>query len=174
MADTPLTPEEYAAQYRADQEGSTPSPGLDHLPEPDQEQDAVKDQTPALATVAPQFDQDTPEGVDQDSLPEFKDLRRMLPAQRIKAQADMAKLATDLPDKFREVDQDGQVNLNLDMADLTSEDLDGLVNMAETAQDIVLNGAKDRNAMEDWLLKQDSPMEAVMYAFTQYQARLGN
>lgn len=163
MPDMSLTPEQYAAQYHAGQTSTS-----------DVEQDAVKDSMPALASVAPQFDPDAPEGVDVDSLPAFKDLRRMLPAQRIKAQARMAKLATDLPAKFRDGLEDGQVTLDLDLSTLTSEDLDGLATMAETAQEIVLDAAQDRAAMEAWLVDQDSPMEAVMYAFTQYQTTLGN
>lgn len=161
-----LTPEQYAAQYAA----------TVAAPE-DTSAAAVKDQEPVLADVAPQFadaTSDAPEGVDGDSLPEFKDLRRMLPAQRIKAQADMGKLALTLPDKFRQLADDGEVSMELDLSNLAPEDLDSVANLVAQAQEIVLGGAKDRQAMEEWLLDQTSPVEAVMYAFSRYQERLGN
>ncbi|NEK06063.1 hypothetical protein GR239_36855, partial [Rhizobium leguminosarum] len=100
-------------------------------------------------------------------------LQRMLPAQRIKAQAELAKVATSLPAKF--LDQDGSgVSIDADVNSLTSEDLDAVADMVTKVQDIVLDAAVDREAMENWLLDQENPMDAVMFAFTKYQATLGN
>lgn len=159
----PLTPEEYAAQYHA----THPSTPQDSV-----EDTAIKDPEPVLATVAPQFAEEVT-GVDVDSLPAFKPFQRMLPAQRIKAQAELAKVATSLPVKF--LDQDGSgVSIDADINSLTSEDLDAVAGMVARVQDIVLDAAADREAMENWLLDQENPMDAVMFAFTKYQATLGN
>jgi len=162
QTDTPLTPEEYAAQFYA------ANPRVEDTPTPE----TAKDETPALASVAPQFD--SQDGVDLSTLPAFKDTRRMLPADRLRAQADMAKLAVSVPDKFRQAAEDGTVTMDLDLSDLTGADLDAIADMVSTAQDVVLGAAEDREAMTTWLVDQESPVEAVMAAFTRYQETLGN
>lgn len=161
-----LTPEEYAAQFYAANPKDDQT-GLDT---------AVKDPEAVLSPVSPQFEDpaDAPEGVDAASLPSFKDARRMLPADRLRAQAGMAKLAVSVPDKFRQAAEDGSVTLDLDLSDLTGEDLDAISEMVTMAQDTVLGAAEDRDAMTEWLVAQESPVEAVMYAFSRYQEALGN
>lgn len=77
------------------------APVAEPAPEPTEENKdtAVVDSRPVLEGVAPQFASadDEPEGVDMTTLPEFKDLRRMLPSERLKVQMSTAKVATGLP-----------------------------------------------------------------------------
>lgn len=136
------------------------------------------DSQPALAGVAPQFagqDQDV-EGVNADTMPEFRDMRRMLPAQRLAATMALGKVAATLPASLRDVaGEDGSVDLSAaDLASITPEDMDGLANLFQVIQDIILDNAKDRQAMEDWLMDQEDPLQAVMVAFSRYQEALGN
>lgn len=146
-------------------------------PEPEETGPAT-DPQPALSSVAPQFaSQDAePEGVDVDTMPEFRDMRRMLPAQRLAATMAMGKVAATLPASLRDAaSEDGTVDLSTaDLATITPEDMDGLANLFQVIQDTILDNAKDRQSMEDWLLDQEDPLQAVMSAFSRYQEALGN
>lgn len=165
----PLPPE-----YR--ESGRHAQPAADPQPEPSVE--PAVDPQPALSSVAPQFSsQDAePEGVNTDTMPEFRDMRRMLPAQRLAATMAMGKVAATLPASLRDVaGEDGSVDLSTaDLANITPEDMDGLANLFQVIQDTILDNAKDRQAMEDWLLDQEDPLQAVMVAFSRYQGALGN
>lgn len=133
--------------------------------------DAVIDPNPALAGVGPQYGaaDSEPEGVDMTTLPTFKDLRRMLPSERMKTQMATAKVAAALPAHLKNAEAGG-----LDFDSLTSDDLDALTNVIAAVESVVLDNATDREAMTEWLVTQDEPMNAVMAAFSQFTERLGN
>ena len=57
---------------------------------------------------------------------------------------------------------------------LTSDDLDALTNVIAAVEAVVLDNAADRDAMTEWLVTQDEPLNAVMAAFTTFTDRLGN
>lgn len=136
------------------------------------EQDTVKDEAPALAAVSPVFDVDTPEGVDVASLPGFKDMSRMLPAQRVRAQTRLAQLASSVPHSITRAEEGGAPGVAV--YDVSADDLDAVADMIEGIQTLVLENAEDQGAMEAWLIDQKDPLQAVMYAFSRYQAALGN
>lgn len=138
--------------------------------QPDQPQvEPVQDPQPVLTGLAPQFGgQEDTDGVDVDTMPPFRPLERMLPAQRVKLQMDMAKIAKALPANMAQ----GQTDLDMDQ--LTEADLDLLVNLFERIQENVLINARDRKAMETWLMDQTNSMGAIMYAFNRLVDTLGN
>lgn len=160
-------PHRYGGTHAAPEAASQPET------QPETQPEGVVDPSPALETVAAQYATNAPEGVDVETLPEFKDLRRMLPAQRVRAQMELAKLATDLPAELMAQAEDGGT-VSVDLQTLRAEDLDAVVNLMETAQGLVLDNAKDPEAMEAWLVDQQDPLQAVMYAFEKYQGSLGN
>lgn len=130
---------------------------------------AAEDSSPALAQVDPEFNPDDTTGLDVETFPGMRDLRRMLPAQRIKSQTDLAKVQDMLPESFTSQGFGQQ-----DVTSMSSEDLDKLAGLFEAIQETVLENAVDRDDMEAWLIDQDEPIKAVLYGFNQYQAALGN
>jgi hypothetical protein len=132
----------------------------------------VVDARPALEGVGPQFigTDAEPEGVDMTTLPEFKDMRRMLPSARLKVQMNTAKVATALPAHLKNAD----TSAGLDFDTMTADDLDALTNVIAAVEATVLDNAVDREAMTEWLLAQAEPLNAVMAAFTKFTDRLGN
>ena len=144
-------------------------------PEPEAEPEADKgvvDGRPALEGMGPQYGaaEAEPEGVDMTTLPEFKDLRRMLPSARLKVQMNTAKIATALPAHLKNADTSG----GLEFDSMTADDLDALTAVIASVEDTVLDNAADREAMTNWLLAQKDPLNAVMSAFTKFTDRLGN
>ena len=144
-------------------------------PEPEAEPEADKgvvDGRPALEGMGPQYGaaEAEPEGVDMSTLPEFKDLRRMLPSARLKVQMNTAKIATALPAHLKNADTKG----GLEFDSMTADDLDALTAVIASVEDTVLDNAADREAMTEWLLAQKDPLNAVMSAFTKFTDRLGN
>lgn len=142
-------------------------------PEPEPEADkGVVDGRPALEGMGPQYGaaEAEPEGVDMSTLPEFKDLRRMLPSARLKVQMNTAKIATALPAHLKNADTSG----GLEFDSMTADDLDALTAVIASVEDTVLDNAADREAMTEWLLAQKDPLNAVMSAFTKFTDRLGN
>ena len=130
------------------------------------------DDNPALAGVGPQYAaaDNEPQGVDMATMPEFQDMRRMLPSQRLKVQMNTAKVATALPSHLK--DADAKAGLSFD--DMTAEDLDALTNVIANVEAAVLDNAVDRDAMAEWLVNQDNSLNAVMAAFSKFTNRLGN
>lgn len=147
-------------------------PAPTEAPKADNEPEAVVDDRPALEGVGPEYGSaDTePEGVDMTTLPEFKDMRRMLPSARLKVQMNTAKVATALPSHLKDANTDG----GIDFDNMTADDLDALTNVIATVETTVLDNAADRDAMTDWLLAQSEPLNAVMAAFSKFTDRLGN
>lgn len=134
--------------------------------------EAVVDPNPALEGVGAQYAaaDAEPEGVDMTTLPEFKDMRRMLPSARLKIQMSTAKVAAALPAHLKNAD----TSAGLDFDNMTADDLDALTNVIATVEATVLDNAADREAMTEWLVAQDEPLNAVMAAFTKFTDRLGN
>lgn len=141
-------------------------------PEPEADNTGVVDERPALEGMGPQYGtaEAEPEGVDMTTLPEFKDLRRMLPSARLKVQMNTAKIATALPAHLKNADTSG----GLEFDSMTADDLDALTAVIASVEDTVLDNAADREAMTEWLLAQKDPLNAVMSAFTKFTDRLGN
>lgn len=139
---------------------------------PKAETEAVVDPRPALEGVGPQYTgtDAEPEGVDMTTLPDFKDMRRMLPSARLKVQMNAAKVATALPAHLKNAD----TSAGLDFDTMTADDLDALTDVIATVEATVLDNAADREAMTEWLLAQAEPLNAVMAAFTKFTDRLGN
>lgn len=139
---------------------------------PNSHDEVVVDPKPALAGAGPQYGSADaePEGVDMPTLPAFKDLRRMLPSERLKVQMKTAKVATALPEHLKNVESSG----GLDFDSLTPDDLDALTNVIAAVEETVLDNAADRGAMAEWLIAQEEPLNAVMAAFTKFTDRLGN
>lgn len=154
-------PDQAQAQHRA------PEAQPENQPEPE----TAKDERPALASAGPEFDTNAAEGVDMTTLPAFKSVQRMLPAQRMRSELSAAKMVTGLPDSLTAlVSGDGEI----DMTALQDQDLDALMDLFDNVQEAVLEAAQDRTAMEDWLMAQEDPTQAIMSAFTQYRSDLGN
>lgn len=139
---------------------------------PEAPSEAVVDPRPALEGVGPQYTSTDaePEGVDMTTLPDFKDMRRMLPSARLKVQMNTAKVATALPAHLKNAD----TSAGLDFDNMTADDLDALTNVIAAVEATVLDNAADREAMTEWLLAQADPLNAVMAAFTKFTDRLGN
>lgn len=168
---TPYDEDDYSHSVPADVYYNAPV--AEPQPFPDEEADvAVVDPSPALAGVGPQYGSADaePEGVDMTTLPAFKDLRRMLPSERLKVQMKTAKVATALPAHLKDAD----TSEGLDFDAMTAEDFDALTNVIATVEEVVLDNAADREAMTEWLVSQDEPLNAVMAAFTKFTERLGN
>lgn len=127
----------------------------------------VTDQGPVLASVDPAFNTAVPEGLDATTLPPFKDMTRSLPAARIRVQMDLAKFATAIP---KSLQQAGEV----DLSTMNAADMDAIANMIEGLQNVILDNAQDRQAMENWLIDQADPVSAVMHAFNVFQDTTGN
>lgn len=180
---TPYTGDDYSSYGTAEEEAysrSIPADAYYNAPvaepvpaeAPKDNDDAVVDQSPALAGVGPQYGSADaePTGVDTTTMPEFKDLRRMLPSERLKAQMRTAKVATALPAHLKNADTSG----GLDFDTMTADDLDALTNVISAVETVVLDNAADRDAMAEWLISQGDPLNAVMAAFTTFTDRLGN
>lgn len=129
-----------------------------------------QDQAPVLDGVTPSTTQ-VPEGVNAETFPALMDLRRMLPAERFRRQTTLAKVVDGLPEDLKTAATGGEA---LDMTNVTSADLDALAEMFTRIQDAVLDAAADREAMTEWLMDQEDPMQGVMYGFTRVQGFLGN
>lgn len=129
-----------------------------------------QDQAPVLDGVTQSTTQ-VPEGVNAETFPALMDLRRMLPAERFRRQTALAKVVDGLPEDLKTAATGGEA---LDMTNVTSADLDALAEMFTRIQDAVLDAAADREAMTEWLMDQEDPMQGVMYGFTRVQGFLGN
>lgn len=129
---------------------------------------AVVDPQPALHGMGPEFvaANSEPEGVDLTTMPSFRDMRRMLPSERLRVQMKAAKVAAALPAHLKEAE-------GVEFEALSPEDLDALTDVIATVESVVLDNAADREAMTDWLVDQKEPLDAVITAFTEFTSRLG-
>lgn len=129
--------------------------------------EAVKDKSPALADVAPEFD--TPEmakafeDVDFSTMPPFKEMKRMLPAQRFHVKRVIAEIGQSVTADFGSAGDD-----------LTAEQLAATDEMMSKAQAFVLDMAEDEDDMKAWLMSQESGESALMAAFATVAKTLGN
>lgn len=140
----------------------------DHV-DPTNADHAVEDDNAVLASVSPEFNPDDTTGVDVEGFPALRDFSRMLPASRMRIQTDTAKMAAGLPAKFTQQGTGDQ-----DLSTLTPDDLDSMANMFESIQNLLLDHAADREAMENWLIEQEDPIKGILYGFSQFQGVLGN
>lgn len=126
------------------------------------------DSSAALAAIGPEFDDSVPEGVDAASLPEMRDMRRMLPSKRFEVKAKVGKIATSLPKNLENLEGD------IDLQDLGPETWEKFQTLFSTMEEIVLDTAADRDAMEQWLINQESGESAIQFAFGRVSETLGN
>lgn len=128
---------------------------------------ATVDPSPALGGVDPQFDT-TISDVDLSGMPAVRDMKKMLPAARMRVQKQLVKLKeleSKLPDNFKNGDPTDEVS---------EEDFEIVCEMMEAAQDFLLGQAEDREAMEQWLIDSNEPEKALFAAMGKVAARLGN
>lgn len=138
-----------------------PTQRLTDVPE-----EAIVDDQPALAAVDAQFDTAVSD-VDLSDMPPVRDMKRMLPAQRMRARAQLLELR-DLEEKLPESFKSGGT------ADVTAEEFEVVCDMMDAAERLVLGQAEDRDAMEKWLLNSDNSDKALFAAMAQIAKRLGN
>lgn len=165
-------PNPHAAPYGLPTPDGGPAPqAVPQAPQAASPAPEAADPSPVLSPVGAPYAADAPDGVNVGTMPAFKDMRRVLPAERIAATAALARVAKSLPESLSA--QDGAVNLD-SLDGITADDLDAVADMFAQAQGVVLDWAMDREAMTEWMLDQADPLSAVMAAFSRFQAHLGN
>lgn len=123
-------------------------------------EDAATDDNPVMAGVAKQFNGST-EDIDLSTLPEVKDLKKMLPSQRMSMFARVSEVAKALPENTSE----GEASLEV---------VAPMAEAFEKMENFVLTMAKDPEAMTDWIINQDQPELALSAAFEHLAGELGN
>lgn len=123
-------------------------------------EDAATDDNPVMAGVAKQFNGST-EDIDLSTLPEVKDLKKMLPSQRMSMFARVSEVAKALPENASE----GETSLEV---------VAPMAEAFEKMENFVLSMAKDSDAMTDWIINQDQPELALSAAFEHLAGELGN
>lgn len=123
-------------------------------------EEAAADDKPAMSGVAEQFNGST-EDVDLSTLPEVKDLKKMLPSQRMSMFARVSEVAKVLPENVSE----GEANFDV---------VAPMAEAFEKMENFVLSIAKDPEAMTDWIINQDQPELALSAAFEHLAGELGN
>ena len=125
------------------------------------------DPAPVLGDVSPEFNTAV-DDVDLSGMPPVRDLKKILPAARMRVQKQLVKLKTleeKLPESFKSGAETGEVS---------EEDFEIVCEMMEAAQEFLLGQAEDREAMEQWLIDSDEPEKALFAAMGKVAARLGN
>lgn len=125
------------------------------------------DPAPALGDVSPEFNTAV-DDVDLSGMPAVRDMKKMLPAARMRVQKQLVKLKeleSKLPDSFKNGDPTDEVS---------EEDFEIVCEMMEAAQDFLLGQAEDREAMEQWLINSEEPEKALFAAMGKVASRLGN
>lgn len=156
------TPAEHAARVK-----ETATPWEEPLP-----QDAAVSATPELEGVTPETTTGV-DGVDVESMPSLRELGRLMPSERAKLQATMIRVAKSLPEEWVNSDSDDVQNVILDKG-LEGLDPDTFVNIFKSMEQIVFEVSADKDAMREWILDQDSPSDALTYAFSRVSEALGN
>lgn len=130
---------------------------------------AATDPTPVLDGVTPaQADEEQDSDVNLESMPEFRGVNHLLPSARFAMQAQMMNLVKKMPKEWTNGDVEPA---EADPADM---DFDSMTELITGAENFVLDLAKDRSAMEEWLIAQDNGLQAVMSAFSKATDLLGN
>lgn len=138
--------------------------------------DIPVDTSPVLAAAGVDFDDPSGNEAEQAlraSCPQFRDMRRVLPAERMRRQMELARFAASLPESMRDAEGDG----SLDLADFDDETATAIAAVFERMQDMVLNDAADRDEMTEWLLdaaEAGQGNEALQIAFSELAQTLGN
>lgn len=110
------------------------------------------------------------EGVDVESMPALKSLSRALPSERARVQAGLMKVAKNLPKQWVGAGTGGEVDDDL----LESLDEEQFVAIFEDMEAIVFQMAEDPDDMREWLVSQESPSDALTFAFQRVSALVGN
>ena len=130
-------------------------------------EDAITDDQPVLASVDPVFETaPEAEDIDLSDLPDFLPLQGQLPSARFHVKRQLADVQDSLPDEWLE-----------GKAPTGAEALKHLAAMDEMfmkVEALVLERAADREAMTDWLCKQENGEAALMAAFGKLSESLGN
>lgn len=140
--------------------------------EPKLPQDAIADETPALANVAPEF-AEAQEDVDLSTLPAFKGMNHLMASQRMGMKLRLVEIASTLPEEMR----DGKTNVSIDADspdENTLEALKAITEMLSKCESLLLDIAANPEDMREWLSTQESAEQATMAAFTVAAERLGN
>ncbi|RAV34257.1 hypothetical protein [Corynebacterium heidelbergense] len=131
--------------------------------------DATPDETPALASVGPEYAATSPGGerstVNLDGLPAFRSMQGTLPSARFHVKRQMMEIQALMPESWK----DGDVSEEDVLADV--DKVDELFSKAEA---MLLDRAKDRAEMERWLCAQENGEQALMDAFSVMAEQLGN
>lgn len=134
----------------------------------DVEKEAVSDEAPVLAGVAPEFlPAELSEGVDLESMPPLKDMNGLLPSKRTRIKAKAGKIGKQA-EGLKSLGAEGVSDEDL------LDDLDAVADLMESAEGFVLDMAQNSEDMTAWLIAQDNPEAAVMSAFTKAAEALGN
>lgn len=110
------------------------------------------------------------EGVDVESMPALKSLSRALPSERARVQAGLMKVAKNLPKQWVDAGTGGEVDDDL----LESLDEEQFVAIFEDMEAIVFQMAENADDMREWLITQESPSDALTFAFQRVSALVGN
>lgn len=129
-------------------------------------EDAITDPKPALEGVSPEFGKTEIPDVDVSDLPEFRSLQGTLPSARFHVHRKLAEVQKAVPKAWVE----GETPDEQEVID-NIEELERMLVMMEN---LVLERAKDRDAMEKWLCDQEDGLNAVMAAFNVLAEKLGN
>lgn len=135
-------------------------------------EDAAVSARPELDGVTAQTVQQV-EGVDTESMPGLKDMSRSLPSERMRIQGAMMQVVQALPKEWIEA---GSNDIEAMLLDGGLEELDpnALVAMFEQMEGLVFQLAEDEGAMREWIVSQDSSMDALVYAFNRVSSTVGN
>ncbi len=135
-------------------------------------EDAAVSARPELDGVTAQTVQHV-EGVDTESMPGLKDMSRSLPSERMRIQGTMMHVVKALPKEWVEAGAK-DIEAKLQDGGLEKLDPDAFVGMFEQMEDLVFQLAVDADAMREWIVSQDAPMDALVYAFNRVSSTVGN
>lgn len=144
------------------------TPWEESLPE-----DAVVSESPELGGVVPELSAGEVEGVDTESMPALRDMSRLLPSQRAQVQAAMMRVVQSLPEEWVQSGAEG-VQDAIGENGLGDIDPDAFVAMFEHMEKLVFDTAADADAMREWMVAQESPTDALTYAFGRVSEVAGN
>ena len=129
-------------------------------------EDAITDPAPALETVSPEFGKAEEPDIDLSDLPEFRSLQGSLPSARFRVKRQLADVQKVIPKAWLEGETPDEQE--------TIENLGEMEELFVMVENLVLDRAKDREAMAAWLCAQEEGESALMAAFGVLAEQLGN
>lgn len=129
-------------------------------------QDSKPDETPALADADKVFNGSD---VDLSTMPAIRDIRRMLPSQRMSMFARINDIQKKVPKEMIAEDQ-GKIAEDLQQGE---SNLDAMTDVFADMEKFIFVMAVSRDEMEQWLLDQDDPMGALPAAFAHISEKVG-